>query len=719
MYYITYNRQLLDYAEKEEISRIEGMIETIPTNESIDKKIEKMIQRIIQVETESQARKDDYVLSHSHDYDTNEIRQSLLELQTNTFNSIGALEEWREALEEDLDMIKVDLDSNIVRRDEWNKFIEHAEGFATGDITEQIMHDIRGSQSQIDKLVRDAKKLYDVQGKHEDVINKKAEKTDVSAMQEFNAITYATNEIMHMKNKEITQDAKETKEMVAKNTRQLVTKVDRMESEKQQDTILDMQDRLGDTVAELGDKAPIMDVTNLRLAMENMQHQLTFIRNEIEGIKSISKKSSEMAEDAKISMPIPIASNAMMIPQQMAGNVPLQQQAIMNSQMLNPTTAGTISIGKTVAKQTTEAELIAYGHLGSGRTSSVASPQPINPGNIQQRQQLQGQDPAHIIKFQLKNAMDQLNHLEKQHSKIERRLSNLKKEHEDEILNEEKEAEVDNEGEGKKMEMLTASNISMGIHHIAEDARAKTAKSKDAQIAAELTRASLLNRIGQHEDKLILAAKRLDDQKELIRRLQEQVEQAALQNLGHASEIKAAEEEGAIVGEKNVRPKAIMKNSVKVQQQQQRQLPIQKEPEINLQQEQNLPAVGVRCLFCDRPARRISKHVGSTNKKNTNVNMVRKSTRKESPENRQLPRRPQTARERSSRSSFNNNKKKDKKIRKSVNMKIMDGTVAPPPIRQSFRVSALIPTNVATDGRRKKTKVGYSSKVEEDKEEEE
>ena len=106
MYYITYNRQLLDYAEKEEISRIEGMIETIPTNESIDKKIEKMIQRIIQVETESQARKDDYVLSHSHDYDTNEIRQSLLELQTNTFNSIGALEEWREALEEDLDMIK-------------------------------------------------------------------------------------------------------------------------------------------------------------------------------------------------------------------------------------------------------------------------------------------------------------------------------------------------------------------------------------------------------------------------------------------------------------------------------------------------------------------------------------------------------------------------------------------------------------------------------------
>ena len=46
-----------------------------------------------------------------------------------------------------------------MRRDEWNKFVEHAEGFATGDITEQIMHDIRGSQSQIDKLVRDTRKL--------------------------------------------------------------------------------------------------------------------------------------------------------------------------------------------------------------------------------------------------------------------------------------------------------------------------------------------------------------------------------------------------------------------------------------------------------------------------------------------------------------------------------------------------------------------------------
>ena len=35
--------------------------------------------------------------------------------------------------------------------------------------------------------------------------------------------------------------------------------------------------------------------------MENMQHQLAFIRNEIEGIKSISAKSSEMTDDAEIS----------------------------------------------------------------------------------------------------------------------------------------------------------------------------------------------------------------------------------------------------------------------------------------------------------------------------------------------------------------------------------------------------------------------------------
>ena len=95
------------------------------------------------VELQSQKRRDNYVLKEVHDFVTNEVRQSILELQTQSFNSIGALEEWREVLEEDLEMIKVDLDSNIVRRDEWNKFVEHAEGFATGDITEQIMHDIR------------------------------------------------------------------------------------------------------------------------------------------------------------------------------------------------------------------------------------------------------------------------------------------------------------------------------------------------------------------------------------------------------------------------------------------------------------------------------------------------------------------------------------------------------------------------------------------------
>ena len=98
------------------------------------------------------------MLKEVYDFAMNEVRQSILELQTQSFNSIGALEEWREVLEEDLEMIKVDLDSNIVRRDEWNKFVEHAEGFATGDITEQIMHDIRGSQSQIDKLVRYVKR---------------------------------------------------------------------------------------------------------------------------------------------------------------------------------------------------------------------------------------------------------------------------------------------------------------------------------------------------------------------------------------------------------------------------------------------------------------------------------------------------------------------------------------------------------------------------------
>ena len=295
--------EMLDFAEKDQISTLEGTISTIPTKEDIERHFSEMVDRISRVELQSQKRRDNYVLKEVYDFAMNEVRQSVLELQTQSFNSIGALEEWREALEEDLEMIKVDLDSNIVRRDEWNKFVEHAEGFATGDITEQIMHDIRGSQSQIDKLVRDTRKIYDTQAKHSELIEKKANMTDVDGVQEFNAITYATKEILSTKNKQFMEEAKSLKEKVAKNTRDIFAKVDRMEVDEQKEIILDVEDKIGDTIAELHDKAPLVDVTNLRVVMENMQHQISFIRDQVRGIKSGSGSMPDM--DNKVIAQIP------------------------------------------------------------------------------------------------------------------------------------------------------------------------------------------------------------------------------------------------------------------------------------------------------------------------------------------------------------------------------------------------------------------------------
>ncbi len=667
--------QLLDYAGKEEISRLEGMIETRPTTETINFNINKIIERIIQMEVDNQKRKDSYVQMHSYEYDTNEIRQSILELQTNSFNSIDSLEEWRGSLEEDLDLIKVDLDNNVVRRDEWNKFVEHAEGFATGDITEQIMHDIRGSQSQIDKLVRDTKKIYSIQGNHEETLNKKAEKTELSALQEFNAITYATNDIVYIKTSKLKKAADETVNQVARNTRDIQTKAEKTEAEKQEDFILDIQDKLGDAMAELRDKAPIVDVSNLRLAMENIQHQITFIRNQIEGVKSISKKTSEMFEEANISMPIPTASNTMMAAHHMADKAHVankKRQALQNTADVE---------SKQITMPSIVVPLNDRQLSPSPITSDRLSPSPAQNQQILRDKEIQS-SPVKIIKYQLQTAITQLNHLEGQHDRIEERLLKLKEEEENEKLKE------------------------------AEHGRYNVKDSTD-----DLEKASLSNRIGQHEDKLLRAKKRLDDQKELIRTLQKQVEQAALMSLGRVSDdmksnnltdnTKKSIEKATKLNQKQQNLKENTTEVVDTQQQYNMNM---------YQEEQNFPAAGVRCLFCDHPAKRISKHVGPSNRKN--VVIARKSGQQKQPQ--PFRRRPQTARERSSRLSYNitANDNNPNNQRRSINIKVLDGVVAPPPIRQSFRVSALVPKNIvkkSSNNYANEKAIAGSSKVEGDK----
>ena len=127
--------------------------------------------------------------------------------------------------------------------------------------------------------------------------------TDVDGVQEFNAITYATKEILSTKNKQFMEEAKSLKEKVAKNTRDIFAKVDRMEVDEQKEIILDVEDKIGDTIAELRDKAPLVDVTNLRVVMENMQHQISFIRDQVRGIKSGSSSMPDMDNAAIAKFP--------------------------------------------------------------------------------------------------------------------------------------------------------------------------------------------------------------------------------------------------------------------------------------------------------------------------------------------------------------------------------------------------------------------------------
>ena len=142
-----------------------------------------------------------------------------------------------------------------------------------------------------------------------------------------------------------------------------------------------------------------------------------------------------------------------------------------------------------------------------------------------------------------------------------------------------------------------------------------------------------------------------------------------------------------------VQPAANLKTRFQVKQQRQPKTKpkesLIQQVKVDLQQEEGLPAVGVRCLFCDRPAKRISRATNNSN------NIVRKSMLQRQPQKQALPRRPQTARERPSRSAYpgnytTNHEGNAKMKQSNINVKIMDGIVAPPPIRRSFRVSGLV-----------------------------
>ena len=262
--------------------------------------------------------------------------------------------------------------------------------------------------------------------------------------------------------------------------------------------------------------------------------------------------------------------------------------------------------------------------------------------------EVQSQADASTLKYQLENAKNNKRQLKAQYKKLEEELSQLKLKYEKERTKPKTDSDVDS-----------------------------------AQFAL------LESSIEQCKDKIIVSKMRIKDQQEVINRVQQQIEQIALKNLQFASE-EHYETKEMVDQNFNTSDTEIKKIRVVKKEKAAKEQPIEKpEParqsklDGNMnqqftrlsQEDQSFPAVGVRCLFCDRPANRISNDV--------TVAKPRKS------DMHHKLRRPQTAREKMDRPTIHYGTKRRKNH--AVNIKIMDGVVAPPsPTRHSFRVSALV-----------------------------
>ena len=247
--------------------------------------------------------------------------------------------------------------------------------------------------------------------------------TDVDGVQEFNAITYATKEILSTKNKEFMEEAKSLKEKVAKNTRDIFAKVDRMEVDEQKEIILDVEDKIGDTIAELHDKAPLVDVTNLRVVMENMQHQISFIRDQVRGIKSGSGSMPDM--DNKVIAQIP------------------------NTAISRPNTARKTPVSATSKYPLTRLETP---HPTYQEKPRQMKPKEISPAisrrnspdiTMSPTAEVQSQADASTLKYQLENAKNSKRHLKAQYKKLEEELSQLKLKYEKERTKPKTDSDVD------------------------------------------------------------------------------------------------------------------------------------------------------------------------------------------------------------------------------------------------------------------------------------
>ena len=231
--------------------------------------------------------------------------------------------------------------------------------------------------------------------------------------------------------------------------------------------------------------------------------------------------------------------------------------------------------------------------------------------------EVQLQADASTLKYQLENAKNNKRQLKAQYKKLEEELSQLKLKYEKERTKPKTDSDVDS-----------------------------------AQFAL------LESSIEQCKDKIIVSKMRIKDQQEVIDRVQQQIEQIALKNLQFASEenyeTKEMVDQNFNTSDTEIK-KIIKKEKAAKEQAIEKPKPArQSKLDGNMnqavyslsQEEQSFPAVGVRCLFCDRPANRISNDLAVAKPRKSDMH--------------HKLRRPQTAREKMDRPTIHYGTKRRK-----------------------------------------------------------
>ncbi len=283
---------------KDEFLDLAGAVDSAPSRVEMDSFTNKLERRIEDLEDEIRAQLDNRVLKSVHEVQLSIVKDNITDMQSYSNSAVGALQEWKETVDSEVETIQLELENNVIKRDEWSEFMEHAEGFATGDMWEEMMHDVRKGQLQIDKLVRDEKSLFEGQSQHMKLLDEKANLIDLDEFRKLVSVTYATQDNLNVCSKKMLKLNRQKENELSNIMGKLSEKASSTSLHDISDKVFELDEKQNVLIVDMLDRATKVEVKNNRTYAENLQQQITFMRNQLEGLKALSKKASDMMDEA-------------------------------------------------------------------------------------------------------------------------------------------------------------------------------------------------------------------------------------------------------------------------------------------------------------------------------------------------------------------------------------------------------------------------------------